>query len=178
MRILFLGDSLIEFCDWRSRFPKHDVCNAGLAGETVAGLLAGLPQIMRRCPEPAMIFLMIGTNNLVMEDYGFISDYENILKSLKNLSPFAKVICTGMLPIQLPWLAADAISRVNDSLRRLVQANGAIFLDLCEPFTENGHPRSSCFEEDGVHLSPVGYAVWASAMAALIDKSTEGSPNG
>lgn len=87
MKILFLGDSLVAFYHWQARFPAHAVINGGRSGETVACLLANLPLHLRRCPDPERVFIMIGTNNLLREDYGFLPDYAKILDDLSSILP-------------------------------------------------------------------------------------------
>ncbi|MBW1792222.1 MAG: GDSL family lipase, partial [Deltaproteobacteria bacterium] len=68
-KILLTGDSLIEFFYWQSRCPEFDIANEGIAGETVRGLLYGLPSLEARVEVPDAVVLMIGTNNLAMDDY-------------------------------------------------------------------------------------------------------------
>ncbi len=36
-KILFTGDSLIEYFEWAARFPEHRIHNMGWSGETVEG---------------------------------------------------------------------------------------------------------------------------------------------
>lgn len=94
MQLLFLGDSLIEFHNWETCFPGHRVINAGRAGETVAGLLANLPRLLRRCPDPERVVIMIGTNNLLREEYGFLPEYAEILDLLGSILPPAQITVT------------------------------------------------------------------------------------
>jgi len=58
MRLLFIGDSLIEYFDWQERFPKNAVYNMGVAGETVEGLYARLPVIYTQLDVLDAIFIM------------------------------------------------------------------------------------------------------------------------
>ena len=88
--LYFLGDSLIEYHDWQARFPTHRVKNFGYAGETVAGLLARLPGILKQ-PEPDEVFLMIGTNNMVMEDYSFLGDYGEMIERIQAAYPNCRI---------------------------------------------------------------------------------------
>ncbi len=66
MRLLFIGDSLIEYFDWQERFPKNSVYNMGVAGETVEGLYARLQVVYLQLDTPDAIFIMSGINNLAM----------------------------------------------------------------------------------------------------------------
>ena len=71
-QFLFIGDSLIEFFSWQKRFPAEHVYNFGSAGETAEGLLSRLPGIIARTESPDLVMIMTGTNNIAMEDYGFL----------------------------------------------------------------------------------------------------------
>ena len=37
--ILFLGDSLVEWGDWHSLLPEHNIINRGMAGETTTNII-------------------------------------------------------------------------------------------------------------------------------------------
>lgn len=169
MKLLLVGDSLVEFHDWQASLPGHAVTNAGMAGETVAGLLARLPSILPQPPEHEVVAMMIGANNLVMEDYFFLEEYQAILDTIADLAPGSRVIVTGLPPFALPWLADSAIPRLNQALVSMAGRNNAEFLDLHAAFDTGCHPGTACFEHDGVHLSATGYALWADRMQDLLE---------
>ncbi|MBC8317571.1 MAG: GDSL family lipase [Desulfobulbaceae bacterium] len=163
-KVFFIGDSLIEFFDWQRRFPEYDIDNEGIAGETVRGLLLAFPHITSRLDVPDAVVLMIGTNNLAMDDYAFLGDYQEILDSFQSLYPGCRVAVTSLLPLYLPWLAPDAVERLNDILRQKAEKSGGDFLDIFSRFRDAGKGERGLFLEDGVHLSDAGYAVWAKAL--------------
>jgi lysophospholipase L1-like esterase len=165
MKLLFLGDSLIEFYDWRTRFSSHTVINAGQAGETVAGLLASLPRLLDQCPDPDRVFIMIGTNNLLMEDYAFLPDYEKILAGLTTIITPERITITGLPPFVADHLAPSAIPRMNAGLHQLSLAKKTTFLDLYSAFSTDAQTVAACFADDGVHLSDLGYAIWSARLA-------------
>lgn len=163
-KILLTGDSLIEFFDWQSRFPQFDVINEGIAGETVRGLLYGLPSLEARVEVSDVIVLMIGTNNLAMDDYAFLGDYQDIVEKFREWYPDARVVVTSLLPLYLPWLASDTVQRLNESLERIAKKSGVDFLDVFSQFQAAGRGERDLFLEDGVHLSDAGYAVWSRVL--------------
>lgn len=165
MRLLFLGDSLVEFCNWQNRFPGHAVFNAGIAGETVAGLRADLPRHLRRCPDPDRVCIMIGANNLLREEYAFLPDYERILDTLGTVLPPARITVTSLPPIRASHLAPSAVARVNQGLLQLSRKKKTSFLDLFSAFHTDAPTIDSCFTGDGVHLSDLGYAIWSDCLA-------------
>ena len=88
-KILFIGDSLIEFFDWQARFSQHRVVNLGRSGETVQELSLRSKKVTIAESGLDWIFVMIGTNNVVMGDYSFLPSYEKIIDTLakKNFQP-------------------------------------------------------------------------------------------
>jgi len=163
-QFLFIGDSLIEFFDWQSRFPDKNIHNYGSAGETAEGLYARLPNIIKRFKSLDLILIMTGTNNIAMEDYGFLSTYEKIIHLLQENYPQAKIVMTSLLPIDLFFLG-EAIPRVNKRLKKIAQEKNIIYLDLYPLFLgKDSKPVTSYYGPDGVHLSEAGYETWARAL--------------
>jgi len=163
-RFLFIGDSLIQFFSWQERFPDKDILNYGIAGETAEGLLARLPNIITRVQSPALVMIMTGINNLAMEDYGFIITYEKIITLLQKTYSQSAIAITSLLPADLFFLG-DAVPRVNKRLKDIAQKNSILYLDLYPLFLDDkAKPITPYFEADGVHLSTVGYEVWAKTL--------------
>jgi len=161
---LFIGDSLIEFCNWQKRFPNDQVYSFGSAGETAEGLLARLPNIIRRVPPPSLVMTMTGTNNIAMEDYGFLATYEKIISLLQKNYPQAIIVMSSLLPIELFFLG-DAIPRVNRRLKDIARDKNIVYLDLYPLFLgEDSKAITAYYALDGVHLSEEGYEVWARAL--------------
>jgi len=166
MRLCFIGDSLIEFFDWQAHFPMHRITNLGIAGETSTGLLTRLPDVVRQNPSPDLIMIMTGTNDLLMENYGLLSIYPQILQILRSKLPQSRILVASLLPIRVPWVAPDAVIRLNNGLERLCLTVGAAFLNVHPLFLDDrGLPRIDLFLPDGIHLSDKGYTVWSVALA-------------
>jgi lysophospholipase L1-like esterase len=163
-RFLFIGDSLIEFFNWQNRFPNREVISLGRAGESTEGLSGRLGNIISRNEPPDLVMIMTGTNNIAMEDYGFLFTYEKIIQQLQEAYPEAKIIMTSLLPIELFWFG-DAIPRVNKRLLEISQNMDVHYLDLYPLFLgQDAKQNPAYFEADNVHLSLEGYEVWASAL--------------
>jgi lysophospholipase L1-like esterase len=173
MRLLFIGDSLIEFFDWQARFPGHEVHNLGLAGETVEGLQARLGTILAGTAPPDAVFIMTGINNLAMDDRGFLGAYRQILARLRQQYPSARIYINSLLPALLPFISNYDVRAVNGQLRALAADSQAGYLDIHPLFLdEGGAPRAELLLDDGVHLSDRGYAVWSEAIAKTISEQT------
>jgi lysophospholipase L1-like esterase len=166
---LFLGDSLIEFGEWGEMFPTLMIDNRGVAGETVGGLLARLEVTADSITAPELILIMSGINNVAMEDFTFLATYEKVVQLLAARFPQAAIFVNCLLPVRLPWFSEDTVPRVNSLLQQLARRTGVEFLDIYQSFTDDrGRIDAQCFLEDGVHLSPHGYRVWAAALTAFL----------
>jgi len=163
-QFLFIGDSLIEFYDWQKRFPREQVFNFGSAGETAEGLLSRLTYIMKRVESPRLVMVMTGTNNIAMEDYGFLLTYEKIIGLLQKKYGQALIVICSLLPIELFFLG-EAVPRVNRRLRDIARAGAFTYLDLYPLFLgQDAKTVSAYYAADGVHLTQAGYEVWAGAL--------------
>ncbi|MDH4320777.1 MAG: GDSL-type esterase/lipase family protein [Desulfobulbaceae bacterium] len=163
--LFLIGDSMIEFFDWRPCFPDHRVVNLGRSGETTAELLARLPAILALQPAPDWLLLMTGTNDVCMEHFAFPATYARILATCKTLRPQAEITVNSLLPIALPYLAADTVPRLNGLLRALTSAPKTHFLDGYAALSDRtGKIRPGVLAADGVHLSDHGYQLWGNAL--------------
>ncbi len=154
---LFLGDSLIADYDWQQRMPHFKIINNGIPGETVQGLLNRLPSIAESVKNPELVLLMIGTNNLIIEDYSFLEPLRQIIVQLTSNYPTAEVITNSLLPCQLPWLGMEALTKLNNEIEPMAQRTGSCYLDMFTKIT----PTPDYFQYDGIHLQPKAYELWS-----------------
>ena len=163
--LLLLGDSLIEYGDWHELLPGYQSINRGSAGETVGELSARLGWEIERVAEPNHIFIMSGTNNLLMGDHSFPAVYATMLPRLKLLEPESGITVIGLAPMRLPWIHENVLESVNSKLKETAQRAGCFFLELFSAFHIHCRPVGTpCFLDDGVHFSPHGYTVLATAV--------------
>jgi lysophospholipase L1-like esterase len=171
MDILFIGHSLIEFFDWQKRFPAHRITNLGVAGETVEGLLSRADTIIRKHPSADLVFIMTGLNNIAMDDFNFFGSFAKVLDKLSAAYPSARILLNSVLPTMVEFITNGSIQSVNSSLKNLAKERDAEFLDVYGLFVDKeGRTLNDLFLDDGVHLSDKGYAVWSSALEAVIGR--------
>ena len=162
MRLLFIGDSLIEYFDWQERFPKNSVYNMGVAGETVEGLYARLQVVYTQLDTPNAIFIMSGINNLAMGHKKFITTYRKIVRGLKKQYKSPRIFVQSLLPVLFPWVSNDEIRDINIQLKKMAEAEKVDYLDINSLFLDReGRTVAAYLLEDGVHVSEKGYRVWS-----------------
>jgi lysophospholipase L1-like esterase len=161
MNIIFMGDSLIEYFDWQQRFPENQVLNLGLSGETVQGLSGRVRRIIGTATAPDVFFIMSGINNIAMDDFKILEEYERLLKSLKTAFPSTIIVVQSILPVTM-WTDNKKIEEINWELKGIAKMLKLSFLDVYSLFVDSaGSPRTEYLLDDGVHVSEKGYEVWS-----------------
>jgi lysophospholipase L1-like esterase len=169
MRLLFIGDSLIEFYDWKHRFSDHEVSNYGIAGETAEGLFSRLPGVLERVAAPDFVFIMTGINNMAMGDRDFPGTYRKIIGQIRRISPSSKIYVQSLLPVLFTFISNDEIRDINMGLRKMAEEENVFYCDIHAVFLDpSGGPRASYLLDDGVHLSDEGYRAWSAEIEKLL----------
>lgn len=169
MKILFIGDSLIEYYDWAERFPKDTVVNSGVSGEEVEGLLRRVEMVAEHCSSFDMIFVMTGINNIAMGDFDILDPYREVLQRLADGCEEAAIVVQSLLPTTVPFVDNNAVRRINTALKRMAEKMGMDYLDIHSRFLDTaGRVIEEYLLDDGVHLSRRGYKRWSDLVERYI----------
>lgn len=169
--LVFIGDSLTEWYDWRKRFPGSKVMNLGISGETVEELLDRRDRIREIVKDPHVVFLMTGINNVLMERYDISGPFREIVRNLATWYKSATIVVQSLLPVDMPWIGNDLIRDVNRKLKEIAEQENAEYLDVYGSFVDDdGNVKPGLLSGDGVHLADKGYEVWAEAVEEFLDK--------
>ena len=161
---LFLGDSLIADFDWQARMHHFKILNYGVPGETAQGLRNRIPEITKDLEGPELILVMIGTNNLIIEDYNYLDSLRQITIQLTSRYPTAEVIINSLFPCQLPWIKPDTLQHLNQSSEEMTRQTGSCYLDMFSKLK----PNSDFFQSDGIHLTPKAYDLWSKCILEFV----------
>ena len=178
IKLLMLGDSLVEWGDWTKHLPDVAVINRGIAGEMTEELSARLMDEIEDCPDPDVVLVQSGTNNLLMGYMFFPAIFSTMMQRLRLCYPQTPLILCSLTP--MPAAPIQEIEQVNRELERVAAATGnCVFLDLVGPFTEQCLPITHPgFLADQVHLSTRGYQVWAGAISGCLRQLFPGTGRG
>lgn len=180
VEVLLLGDSITEGWDaapdiWNAHFAAYRTANFGISGDatqnllwriTAGGELSGL--------SPRAVVLLIGTNNLDMyndspEDTA--RGVGAIVQALRKALPNSRVLLLGIFPrgATRDTELRQHIVQTNRAIARLADGEAVHYLDIGAWLVgTNGelHPEVM---PDAVHLSLLGYALWADAMQTELE---------
>lgn len=170
IKLLMLGDSLVEWGNWSRHLPGVLVINRGIAGEMTEELSARLMDEMEDCPDPDAVLIQSGTNNLLMGYMFFPAIFTTMMQRMRLFYPKTPLILCSLMP--MPAASVHEIEQVNQELARVATSiDNCVFLDLVQPFQERCLPITHPgFLADQVHLSTRGYQVWADAISQCLEQ--------
>lgn len=176
---LLVGDSItIQWGDsWKRHFPELKVVNIGIGGDKTQNVLWRLDHGGVEGLQPRFIVLLIGNNNMFFTpETGIEPAAQGIAMCVRNLRekfPRAKIVVTKILPAHEPGNRFyEDIRKTNTALdaEKLDKDPQIALIDLWGDFTQtDGTLQNKLYTADGVHLSPAGYAIYASRLKPLLE---------
>ena len=170
IKLLMLGDSLVEWGDWSRFLPDVAVINRGIAGERTDELAARLMDEVESCPNPDAVLLQSGTNNILFGDLYFTAIFTTMVPRLRLVYQQAPLIICSLMP--MPVVPQADLVAANHAMAQVAAENeNCCFLDMVGPFTEQCLPITHPgFLNDSVHLSTRGYQVWAGEIHSCLQR--------
>ena len=164
--ILLAGDSITEGWLGYDIDLGAEVSNHGIGWDTVTGLKARLPQMLRHTPDK--IFILIGTNDIgynrpVSEMTAELAD---ILDTLKREKPAAKLYLQSVMPREAQSMAA--VNAINAAYEALAKDKVVTYIDLAPILAAEDGTLKPEMTDDGLHLNLEGYRAWAEALRVHI----------
>ncbi len=164
--IVFFGDSLTYYGNFASVFPDKVVCNLGLRGDTIQGMIDRVEQV--RMLEPNQVFLMAGINdvaNCSVED--FVKQYETLVLKLKEQVLSACIVIQSMLPVNDKDFKTSCnnqqIVAYNEAISRVSHNYRLPYIDLFTEYANYGILEKN-MTIDGIHLKPLFYQKWINCI--------------
>lgn len=173
--VVFIGDSITQGWEaagkelWHRGYAPRRALNLGFGGDSTHHVLWRLDHGEFDGLKPKVCVLLIGTNNVRHSDstpQQIAEGVRAIIDRIANKSPGAKIILHAIFPRGAdatdPWRQRS--QQVNALLPALADGRHVHFLDIGSAFTGPGGAVSKEVMPDLLHLSPKGYALWATAL--------------
>lgn len=162
-QILFLGSSSIRRWDLEKYFPKQPVLNRGFGGSCIYDSYHYAERVIFPY-QPKTIVLYAGDNDIAsgLSPKQVAEDFEQLVSLIHEKLPNTNVLFIAIKPSLKRWNLADKIQQANRIIQQQTQAADWMgYVDVFAPMlNEQGEPKPELFVEDGLHLSPSGYALW------------------
>jgi len=172
--IIFIGDSLIEACEWSELFDNIRIKNRGIGGDTTEKVYQRLDKILES--QPKKIFVMIGTNDMNAEDSKtkMIMNYRKIMDKISHESPHTSIYVHSILPVNNSANSRERrnnkeIIKVNKQIAVLATEYKSTYIDLFSSFITEDNQLNPKLTNDGLHLNGSGYLLWKSKIEKYVN---------
>ena len=181
-RVVFFGDSILDFWRLNEYFPESDYLNRGIAGQTSGQLLQRMKADVIDL-HPEAVLLLIGTNDLARAIP--VAAIEANYQALADLAAAnkIKVIFSSVLPVsdhhkaenitfeRTPSHPSPYIKALNDWLKDFCSKRGYAFVDSFPELVDESAQFKAELSDDGLHPNAKGYRIMAPLASAGIVKT-------
>jgi lysophospholipase L1-like esterase len=183
--IVMLGDSITHFwggdpdggrrtgaVEWERFFRGRRVVNLGYGWDRTENVLWRLTHGEFDDVAPAVVVVLIGTNNIGYNTPGEIAaGVEAICATIHARSPQTRILLLGLLPRgERPNPARDTVAEVNRRIATFDGRNGVTYLDVGASFLGVDGTISREVMYDFLHPTASGYQLWAAAMTSTLER--------
>jgi lysophospholipase L1-like esterase len=170
--VLFVGSSSIRLWVTLERdFPGIPVLNRGFGGSEIADA-AQLANRIVVPYKPRVIVFYAGDNDLAAgkTPARVLSDFQSFVAIIHRQLPGRRVVFISVKPSIARWNIVDRIREANQLIRDYARTDDQlVYVDVFSPMLDAaGQPRRELFLEDGLHMTPAGYAIWRDLVAPII----------
>lgn len=169
--LVFLGNSITEYGDWKKLTGDSTAVNRGIAADNSFGVIDRLGEVIAR--RPRKLFLEIGINDIAQNIPVEVIEKNiySIVRLVRAGYPNTSVYVISILPTnndvrqEYPELYGKngIVQRLNYELRLHAMENGFGYIDVWRRVaTADGDLDRRYARPDGLHLNEAGYRVFIS----------------
>jgi hypothetical protein len=167
--IIFLGNSITNYCDWNEFFGNPKIKNRGINGDMINGIIERIDEVVESKPEK--IFLMIGINDLgrYRTRNQILNDYERLISLITEKTPTTTLYIQSILPTDGIHANNDAIIMINERLKLLCEKHELTYINVFDSFKTAKNKLNPKYTLEGIHLNGEGYLVWKKELDKYMD---------
>jgi len=165
--ILVIGDSIVEYLP-EDLLPVR-VINRGVSQWRIDDITANLDLLVRGTPD--ILVISAGANDILRGEpvARIVREYRALLNIIAARLPHTVICVVSISPMRNRWYAT-VVRRANAEIEALSGEYRATYIDthsaLGDPALGTIRPEYTC---DGVHLTGIGYLVWAGIVGQTLE---------
>jgi lysophospholipase L1-like esterase len=166
--VAMIGDSITAAVPWNEIFPKVQIANRGVSGDTTTKVLLRMDTILTGAPKKALI--MVGINDFyhgASADSVFLN-YREIVKRLQEAGVTVIIQSTLECSKDGCGYRVYQVRDLNKQLEEFAKRNNIVFLDINEDLSTQADGLQSKYSPDGLHLLPNGYVKWSEKIQPYV----------
>lgn len=176
--IVFAGDSMVDYFPFNEHLETYSIVNRGIAGATTQSFLDTFDTAVLPL-EPKVLFISIGSNDLVM----FNATADEAIKNIKHLLDVVK----EKLPnTKIYYLSTTPVISEEDKIYKILYVGGRTnqeqqkindaisryhrnFINVYDALVDGQGYLEIWYTADGIHLNRYGYAAYAKVLKPYLD---------
>lgn len=179
--VVFLGDSITDFCDLERWYPGLNAYNRGIAGDMTLGVMRRMDSSVFDL-EPRLVVMLIGINDLARHQSvgDTAANIASIISEIRSALPETYIIVQSVYPVNSDWGTAYAervsplVTELNALISAGAEAGGYVYADIY-PVLDDGTGRLIReYSSDGLHPNEAGYSVISRALMPYIEAAEAG----
>lgn len=171
--ILFVGSSSIRLWDLGTSWPGLSVLNHGFGGSTLPDTVHYFDRLVAPFA-PKAVVVYAGDNDI--GSFGrtaaeVASDFENLAAKMETQLPGVPLVYVAIKPSVKRWNLWPEMKAANDAIAKICADHKDLhFADISAPMLKgrDAAPDAEWFKQDGLHLTPMGYAEWTKVVRAKL----------
>lgn len=178
-RILFLGDSITSRYDLNKYYTSHNTFNSGVGGNQTTDILNDLDNRVYKY-NPTMVFLLIGTNDLVysgLDNSSIKINIEEIVTKIHERFPDARIYLESIYPVDsnvnkeiVESRTNDNIKLLNSKIKNICDDGKCTYINMFDILKNKDGNMNRLYTVDGLHLSKFGYKVVTKELLKYIEE--------
>jgi lysophospholipase L1-like esterase len=170
--IVFVGSSSIRMWTTLDRdFPGVPVLNRGFGGSEAGDVAQFAERIVVPYKPPVVVFYA-GDNDLAAgkTPAQVLTAFQSFVATMHRDLPATRIVFVSIKPSIARWSIVDQMRAANQLVRDYVRTDNRLsYVDVFTPMLDaSGQPRRELYIEDGLHMTPAGYAIWRDLIAPAI----------
>jgi lysophospholipase L1-like esterase len=170
--IVFVGSSSIRMWTTLDRdFPGVSVVNRGFGGSEAGDVAQFAERIVVPYKPPVVVFYA-GDNDLAAgkTPAQVLAAFQSFVATIHRDLPATRVVFVSIKPSLARWNIVDKMRATNQLVRDYVSTDNKLaYVDVFTPMLDaSGQPRPELYLEDGLHMTPAGYAIWRDLIAPAL----------
>lgn len=179
--IVFFGDSITNGYKIEEFYPKNNVINSGISGDTTEDLLERMEDVYKY--NPSKVFILIGINDLNRGKSidEILDNIQRIVNNIKTNRKYTNIYIESVYPINRNVfedkeysfnndISNDTIKELNDRLSNLCKENSIQYVDVYNNLIDSEGNLKKDYTKEGLHLTDLGYFKVTSSLSKYIDE--------
>ncbi|MFK7819451.1 MAG: GDSL-type esterase/lipase family protein [Planctomycetaceae bacterium] len=173
--VVFVGSSSIRM--WKTLnedFPDTNNVHRGFGGSQLIDSIVYVDRLITKYA-PSKVVVYAGDNDVGAGKNAerVLQDFKTLVTSIHKRLPDAQIGFIAIKPSRARWKLWSEMAKANKLVAEFAKGDPKLtYFDIATPMLANsggGMPAADWFIQDGLHMTPKGYAAWTKVIRPWVD---------